>query len=109
MIAIIATFTVPEDKAEAFEAIAGELVAATNANEPGVKLYTLVRSAAEPTQYRMMELYENQAAIDAHMASEWFRAGGAETGARPRRPSEDRAIFGRRLSRIRTALIGVKV
>ncbi|MDO7842216.1 putative quinol monooxygenase [Sphingomonas immobilis] len=80
MIAIIASFTVPEDKAEAFEAIAGELVAATNANEPGVKLYTLARDKKDPTQYRMMELYEDQAAVDTHMASDWFKAAGPKLG-----------------------------
>jgi quinol monooxygenase YgiN len=79
MIAIIALFTVAEANAEAFEAAAGELVAATRA-EPGNKLYTLVRSAKDPTQYRMMELYEDQAAVEAHMASDWFKAAGPKLG-----------------------------
>jgi quinol monooxygenase YgiN len=80
MIAIIATFTVAEANAEAFEAVANALVAATRANEPGVKLYTLVRNGKEPTQYRMMELYDDQAAVDSHMASEWFKAAGPKLG-----------------------------
>jgi quinol monooxygenase YgiN len=80
MIAIIALFTVAEANAAAFEAAAGELVAATRANEPGTRLYTLVRSAKDPTQYRMMELYEDQAAVDAHMASDWFKAAGPKLG-----------------------------
>jgi len=80
MIAIIATFSVAEANAEAFEAVAAELVAATNANEPGVRLYTLVRNAKDPTEYRMMELYEDQAAIEAHTASEWYKAAGPKFG-----------------------------
>ena len=76
MISIIATFIVSRANAEAFEAVAAELVAATRANEPGVKLYTLVRNAKDPTQYRMIEMYEDQAALDAHMTSDWFKAIG---------------------------------
>jgi quinol monooxygenase YgiN len=81
MIAIIATFTVTADNAAAFEAVAGELAKATNANEPGVQLYKLVRSAKDTTQYRMMELYDDQAAVDSHMASDWFKAAGPKLGA----------------------------
>ncbi|AYJ85405.1 antibiotic biosynthesis monooxygenase (plasmid) [Sphingomonas paeninsulae] len=80
MIAIIATFTINAENAAAFEAVAGELVKATNANEPGVQLYKLVHNAKDPTQYRMMELYDDQAAVDAHMASEWFKAAGPKLG-----------------------------
>jgi len=80
MIAIIATFSVAPENAAAFEAAAGELVTATNAKEPGVKLYTLVRNAKEPTQYRMMELYADQAAIEFHTASEWYKAAGPKLG-----------------------------
>ncbi|MET0374438.1 MAG: antibiotic biosynthesis monooxygenase [Rhizorhabdus sp.] len=81
MIAIIATFTVAEANAAAFEAIAGELVAATTANEPGVKLYTLVRDRKDATKYRMLELYEDQAAVNSHMSAEWFKAAGKKLGA----------------------------
>ncbi|MDB5715828.1 MAG: antibiotic biosynthesis monooxygenase [Sphingomonadales bacterium] len=76
MIAIIASFTVTADNAAAFETIARQLEKDTKANEPGVKLYNLVRSAKDPTQYRMMELYDDQAAVDSHMKSDWFRAAG---------------------------------
>lgn len=44
MIAIIATFAVPEAHASAFEEVIAELSAATRANEPGVTLYQLVRA-----------------------------------------------------------------
>lgn len=80
MIAIIATFTVTSDNAAAFEAVAGELAQATLANETGVSLYKLVRSTKDATQYRMMELYADQAAVDMHMASEWFKAAGPKLG-----------------------------
>jgi quinol monooxygenase YgiN len=76
MIGLIATFTVTEENAAAFEAVATELASATRAGEPGNKLYQLVRNQKEPTQFRMMELYADQAAVEAHMASDWFKAAG---------------------------------
>ena len=81
MIEIIATFTVTEANAEAFEAAVAELAAATRANEPGVSLYQLVRNRKDPTQYRLMELYAEQATVDAHMTSPWFQEAGPKLGA----------------------------
>lgn len=80
MIAIIATFTVPEANAAAFESVIAELSAATRANEPGVTLYQLVRGLKDPTHYRLMELYADQATVDTHMASDWFKAAGPKLG-----------------------------
>lgn len=76
MIGLIATFTVTEENAAAFETVATDLANATRAGESGNKFYQLVRNQKEPTQYRMMELYEDQSAVEAHMASDWFKAAG---------------------------------
>ena len=76
MIGIIATFTVLEENAAAFEAAAGQLAEATRAGEPGAKLYQLVKSLADPIQYCMMELWEDQAALDNHVTTEWYKAAG---------------------------------
>ena len=52
--------------------MAKELVAKVNANEPGCKLYALHHAEA-PHTYVFMERYVDQAAVEAHRASEHFR------------------------------------
>jgi quinol monooxygenase YgiN len=47
-----------------FEAVAKELVAKVNANEPGCMLYALHRNEAAGT-YVFMERYADQAAVEA--------------------------------------------
>lgn len=76
MIGVIATMKVKTDQVAAFEAAMSDLVQATRANEPGVKVYQFCRSQRDPATYIVMELYQDQATLDAHMRSEWFRAAG---------------------------------
>jgi quinol monooxygenase YgiN len=78
MVAVIATFTVAEGKAEAFEAEFKILSDAVHANEPGVTLYTLVRAKKQPEIYKVMELYATKEDFKAHGASEWFQASLAK-------------------------------
>ena len=76
MIGVVATMKVKPDQVAAFEDAMGQLVKATRANEPGVKVYQFCRSQKEPTTYIVMELYQDQATLDAHMKSDWFRGAG---------------------------------
>src|SRR5438552_19204331 len=62
-----------------FEAVAKELVAKVNAGEPGCKLYALHHSEA-PQTYVFMERYADQAAVDAHRGTEYFKALGRKKG-----------------------------
>lgn len=78
MIALIANFRIDVANASAFEAAIGELARATLANEPGVRLYQLCRSNAETGVYRLLEMYDDQEALDLHRQTEWFK------GARPK-------------------------
>ena len=78
MIAIIATLSVRPDRIEPFEARFLQLVAAVKAEEPGARMYQLVRSATDVGDYRVMEVYEDQAALDRHMGSEHFKAAGRD-------------------------------
>ncbi len=73
MIALLAKMSVVEGKEAEFEAVMGELIASVRANEPGNKLYTLVKN---DSGYTVMEIYENQEALVAHGQSEHFRAAG---------------------------------
>lgn len=78
MVAVIATFTVAEGQAEAFETVARGLVEKVTANEPGVQLYKLVRSKKEPTVFKMMELYASKDDLKAHGGTDYFQAAFAQ-------------------------------
>ena len=80
MLAVIATIKVKPGQEKEFEAVAKELVAKVNANEPGCKLYTLCRGEAADT-YIFMERYADQAAVEAHRATDYFKDLGRKMGA----------------------------
>lgn len=73
---VIATLTVAEGKNAEFEAVFADLAAAVRANEPGNEFYSLTRSKANPQVYKVLERYTDQAALDAHGKTDYFRAAG---------------------------------
>jgi quinol monooxygenase YgiN len=76
MIALIAKMPVAEGKEAELEAGMKGLIAAVAAEEPGNRLYTLVKSDAG--EYLMMELYDDAAALAAHGKGEGFKAAAAK-------------------------------
>jgi|SRR5690349_20278990 quinol monooxygenase YgiN len=84
MLGIVATLKVKRGQEAAFEAVATELVAKVRANEPGCTLYALHRpqeAATEgPSTYVFMERYVDQAAVEAHRATDYFKALGRKMG-----------------------------
>ena len=75
----IALIKVKPGMEKEFEAVAKELVAKVNANEPGCKLYALHHGEA-PHTYVFMERYADQAAVDAHRATDHFKTLGRKMG-----------------------------
>jgi len=78
-IGIIATLRVQPDKEAEFEAVFAELAPAVRANEPGNSFYKLFRTA-EAGVYKVLECYDDEAAVAAHRASDHFRTLGAQLG-----------------------------
>ena len=78
-IGVIATLRVQPGKEEAFEGVFAELAAAVHADEPGNSYYKLFRTA-ETGVYKVLECYDDEAAIAAHRASDHFRTLGAKLG-----------------------------
>ena len=78
-IGIIATLRVQSGKEVEFEGIFAELAPAVAANEPGNSYYRLFRTE-EAGVYKVLECYDDGAAVDAHRASEHFRSLGAKLG-----------------------------
>jgi quinol monooxygenase YgiN len=79
MLGVVATLKVKPGMDKEFEAVAKELVAKVNANEPGCKLYALHHGEA-PNTYVFMERYADQAAVEAHRASDHFKTLGRKMG-----------------------------
>lgn len=72
MLKIIATNIIHEGKEKEFEAIAKQLVAASQKEEGNIS-YTLNRSTREKNVYFFLEVWKDQEAIDAHNASSHFQ------------------------------------
>ena len=79
MLGVVATIKVKPGMEKEFESVAKELVAKVNANEPGCKLYALYQGEA-PYTYVLMERYDDQAAVDAHRATDHFKTLGRKMG-----------------------------
>jgi quinol monooxygenase YgiN len=80
MIGVVATIKVKDGQGAEFEKVAGELVKKVNANEPGCLLYALFK-AEEPNTYAFIERYKDQAAIEAHRATDHYKTLGRAMGA----------------------------
>ena len=78
-IGIIATLRVQPGKEGEFEAVFAELAAAVRTNEPGNSYYRLFRTD-DAGVYKVMECYDDAAAVEAHGASDHFRTIGARLG-----------------------------
>ena len=79
-IGVLATLKVQDGKTADFEAVFGELAGQVRANEPGNKLYQVFKSRKEANTYVVMEIYADQAALEAHGKSDHFRAAGPKLG-----------------------------
>jgi quinol monooxygenase YgiN len=78
-IGIIATLRVQPGKEAEFEGVFAELAPAVAANEPGNSYYRLFRTE-EAGVYKVLECYDDGAAVEAHRASDHFRTLGANLG-----------------------------
>ena len=87
MIMLVVEFDIAPDSQAAFEVAMTKLAAESLGKEKGTLLYQLAKADDQPGTYRLTELYVDQAALDAHMASDWFREAGLALrplmGARP--------------------------
>ena len=79
MLGTIATIKVKDGQGAEFEKVASELVKQVNANEKGCLLYALFK-AEEPNTYVFMERYADQAAVEAHRATDYFKTLGRAMG-----------------------------
>lgn len=76
MIGVVAVIRAKEGREQAFEQAFAEMTAKVKAVEPGNKMYQLTRSRTEPRTYKVLEMYDDQAALEAHGASDHYKEGG---------------------------------
>ncbi len=76
MIGVIAVITAKEGSEAEFERVFAEMTAQVKAKEPGNLMYQLTRSRTSPQTYKVMEMYADQAAFEAHGSSEHYKDGG---------------------------------
>ena len=81
MIAIVATLRVVEGKNADFEKVFGGLSDKVRANEPGCLLYQLSKSRKDASTYKVLEIYKDQAAVDHHSGTDYFKADFGEMRA----------------------------
>ncbi|HET7875340.1 MAG TPA: putative quinol monooxygenase [Methylomirabilota bacterium] len=79
MIGLVATLRIKPGMEREFEAVAKELVAKVRTHEPGCQLYALHHGEA-PQTYVFLERYVDQAAVEAHRATDYFKALGRKMG-----------------------------
>ncbi len=72
MIAAVATMHVQAEKALDFEEVVRQLERDVAANEPDCALYRVARDRSDPAIYRSIEIFRDQAAIDFHVAQDYF-------------------------------------
>jgi quinol monooxygenase YgiN len=80
MIGIVATLKVQDGKNADFEGVFRDLAAQVRANEKGCLAYALTKSRADANTYKVLELYTDQAALDHHGQTDYFRAAGPKLG-----------------------------
>ena len=81
MIGVIATLRVKDGKTQEFESLFGQLATQVRANESGNVAYQLCRSRTEADTYKVLELYRDEEALEAHRASAHFQAAGPGLGS----------------------------
>lgn len=69
MIGMLVSLVIAPGSGDAFERAFALQAAAVRSNEPGNRLYELLRSQTLPNTYTLLEIYEDKTALDAHRAS----------------------------------------
>ncbi|MET0182971.1 MAG: putative quinol monooxygenase [Caulobacterales bacterium] len=89
MIILSVLLRTPPAEIDALRPAMAEVIKASRA-ERGCRFYTLAQDMADPGVIRAFEIYDDDAALAAHGASDHFKAWRAASGHYPR---EERRLF----------------
>lgn len=76
---IIAKLSVKPEKIREFTEVAKEMIGKSN-TESGCSFYQLYQNPFDNSKFVFVEEYNNQAAVDAHFATDYFKAFGPKIG-----------------------------
>ena len=76
---IVARLSIKPDKIKDFTEVAKEMIANSN-KEEGCTSYQLFQDPYDNSKFVFVEEYKNQAAVDAHFATDYFKAFGTKIG-----------------------------
>lgn len=79
MQALIVEFLIHPNHVAAFDAAIAANAQASRERETGCRQFDVCRDAAEPRRFMLYELYDDEAAVRAHLASPHFAAMDALT------------------------------
>ena len=88
---ILANLTVKPEKVKAFTEAAKEIIEKSN-KEAGCKFYQLYQDPYDNAKFVFVEEYKNQAAVDAHFASDYFKAFGPKISDMVAEPAKIKII-----------------
>jgi quinol monooxygenase YgiN len=80
MILVVATVRVHPDKAAEYETACRAIMPPLQAANPGIVFYKAGKCREAANTYRVVEAYEDQAAMDRHVGSERLKASFAQLG-----------------------------
>ena len=80
-ISLIAKLKVQPGKDAEFEAAAKQMIATVKESEPGTLSYVLHKNTKDATEFIYYEVYQDQAALDAHGKTDHMKAFGGKIGA----------------------------
>lgn len=88
---IVAKVFVKPDKIKDFIEAAKEMIEKSNL-ESGCSFYQLYQDPYENTKFVFVEQYDNQAAVDAHFASDYFKGFGPKVTDLVSEPSQIKVV-----------------
>lgn len=88
---IIAKLLVKPENVKDFTTAAKEIIELSN-KESGCNFYQLYQDPYENTKFVFVEEYKNQAAVDAHFATDYFKGFGQKIGNYLVKPAEIKII-----------------
>jgi quinol monooxygenase YgiN len=91
MLTLVVTYAFPEASEAAAETFLSDLVENTR-REPGCRLYEVFRAAETPRTFLIFEKYDDEAALEAHRASEHFQRSG-KNGIQPIAERREAALY----------------
>jgi autoinducer 2-degrading protein len=81
MLALVVEFRIHAEHIEAFDTAMRANAQASREREPGCRQFDVCRDPAEPALFLLYELYDDEAAIQAHLQSPHFLQMNAATAA----------------------------